>query len=119
MIHGEEKDFTVNLSIVNIKEGAAVEMFDRALQKVLININDINTTLAKREILLKMELLPSEDRTLVEINFGVSTKLAGQGGQKLTADVKIDERGRAYAKERKVQHGLPFGNVTSIERKGE
>ncbi len=38
------------ISLVNLKEGAAIEMFDRAMQAVLENINDINTTLKPREV---------------------------------------------------------------------
>jgi len=112
MVDQDEK-----LSLQNIKEGAAIEMFDLALERVFSNIRDVNTTLKKREIILKMELLPSEDRTLASISFEVGTKLANQGTQKATVDIKLDKRGRPYARERLMQRGLglAFENVTDLE----
>ena len=106
------------LSLVNIQGGAAVEMFDRAMEKVFQNINDINTTLTAREITLKVAFAPSEDRSLVAINIVCPPpKLCGQEPQKLTADLRLDQRGRAIAYERQSrQQGLPFTNVTEMKK---
>lgn len=98
------------LSLTNIKGGAAVEMFDIALQKVLENMNDINTTLKSREVNLKVTFTPSEDRTLFEITLDCTPKLAHQEGQRCTADLRLDSRGRAVAFERNKQPHLPFAS---------
>lgn len=51
------------LSLVNLGGGAAVEMFDEALEKVLENILDPNTEAkTKRVITLKMTISPAENR---------------------------------------------------------
>jgi len=112
MIKEDEK-----LSLSNIKEGAAIEMFDLAMARVFSNIRDINTTLDGREITLKMKITPHEDRTLADIVFGVGVKLANQGNQRLTADIKLDEKGRVYGRERYKQLGLDLvpSNVRHLE----
>jgi len=107
----EEKE---KLSLINIKGGGAVEMFDRAAQKVFENINDINTTLAAREVNLKVSFKPSEDRTMVAISLQCIPKLAPQDSEMLTADLKLDERGRAVAYERNRQKPLPF--ATNVKK---
>lgn len=108
----EEKQ---KLSLTNIKDGAAVEMFDLAMQKVFENINDINTTTKAREINLKLTFTPSEDRTLTEIGIECIPKLAHQEAQRLTADLRLDSRGRAVAYERNKQLHLPLAsNVKTL-----
>jgi len=109
------------LSLSNIKNGAAIEMFDLALERVFLNIRDINTTLDKREINLKMVISPDDDRTFARIAFAVSTKLANQGMQKCNADIRLDERGRPYAREREKQLGLSLGfsNVSQMDTGGD
>lgn len=103
------------LSLSNLIDGGAVEMFDRALQAALENINDINTTLKPREVNMKVVLQPSDDRTLVAVNVFCAPKLQGQEGVKFTADLKLDSRGRAYALERRsMQRPLPFSNVKGL-----
>jgi len=107
------------LSLININGGAAVEMFDRALKKVFENINDINTTLKQREVNLKMVFAPSDDRTLVTIQMECTPKLCGQEPQKITADLTLDQRGRAIAFERQSpQLGLFPTNVSSMQKQG-
>ncbi|MDX9788859.1 MAG: hypothetical protein RBT11_18935 [Desulfobacterales bacterium] len=105
------------LSLINIIDGGAVEMFDRAMERVLENINDINTTLKPREIDLKVTFAPIDDRTLVVMNVQCVPKLQGQEGIKFTADLRIDSRGRAYAMERRsMQRPLPLLNVTELSK---
>ncbi len=104
------------LSLTNIKEGAAVEMFDLALEKVLANIQDINTTLAPREITLKVVLTPSEHRDYVNIVLSCPKKLAIQDSIKTTANLTLDSKGRAIAHERRTrQLPLVAGNVSKLE----
>ena len=106
-------------SIVNIKGGALVEMFDRALGEVMQNIADINTTLAARSVTLTLTVKPSQDRSLVEWGAKVGKNLAGQEGIMGTADVRMDSRGRITARERGRQQLPLVGNVTPIKKGGE
>lgn len=104
------------LSLVNLKGGACVEMFDRALDKVIENINDINTTLKNREINMKVKFTPSEDRSFIAYTIQVDPKLQGQEPEKAMAVVKIDQRGRAYAVvHKRQQQEIPF-NITQLRR---
>jgi len=105
------------ISIVNVKGGAVVDMADRAIDRALQNINDINTTLDVREITIKITLKPSEDRTFIEYGALVRSKLAGQEGIKGTADVRINEQGKAFGRERGRKQAPLFSNVTPMTRK--
>jgi hypothetical protein len=105
------------LSLTNLLDGGAIEMFDRAMTAVLENIGDINTTLKAREINMRVTVQPSDDRTLVAINVQCALKLQGQEAVKFTADLRIDSRGRAYALERRsMQRPLAFSNVTDLSK---
>lgn len=108
------------LTLTTIKDGALVEQFDIALNRVIENLADINTTTKSREITLVVKITPNRDRTFLEIVAGVKTKLAGQEVISTTADLKFDGAGRAVAHNRKSrQMQIPFNNdnVTSIQRK--
>jgi len=107
------------LSLANVKGGAAIEMFDLALNRVFTNIRDINTTMDKREITLKMVIQPADEgRTLARITWSVGTKLANQGAEKATIDIKLDSKGRPYGREREKQLGLNLqvNNVKDFEQ---
>ena len=103
------------LTLANMKGGAAFEMVDRAIAQALENINDINTTLKKREVILKIALQPSEDRTIVSFDLHVDKKLAGQDGIQFTADLRMGIGGKCYAIERNRQRALPLANVIKME----
>jgi hypothetical protein len=110
-------DENEKLSLVNLKGGAAVEMFDLALQRVLDNVADINMTGKPREIVLKVKIVPTDDRTLIGYEIEINSKLAGQAKQSGTADLRIDERGRHYGADRiQAQRdlGFKFSNVTKL-----
>jgi hypothetical protein len=65
----------VNLN--NLSNGAAVEMFNRELEKVLENICDPNTSpTTAREITLKVTLKPNEDREVGIVAIASNAKLA-------------------------------------------
>jgi len=65
------------VSLENLGRGAAVEQFDDALQKVLININDPNTPAkANRQVTLKVTIKPSENRDIANVAIEVTPKLA-------------------------------------------
>lgn len=104
MIDSKEK-----LTLETIKGGALVEQFNIALGRVLVNILDINTTTTPREISMVIKISPNDDRTFLELSAGVKTKLAGQPTVKATADLSVDDHGRAVAFSRPSnQLALPF-----------
>lgn len=98
-----------NLSLTSIEGGAAVEMFDRALTKVAANVADINTTLATRQIVLKLKIKPGRDRCSCELDLSVNTALAGQEPIKSTVFIEEDGDGnRALYGRKAPQLDIPF-----------
>lgn len=107
------------LTLDTMHQGAAMEMWQRALERVLVNINDINTTTKARKITLITKIQPSEDRSLMEITVEVKTGLAGQDAVKFAADLSIDTKGRPVAFNRKSrQLKLSFSNVSQLNGGG-
>lgn len=107
------------LTLENMHQGAAVEMWQRALERVLANINDINTSSRPRKITLITKFSPSEDRSLLEIQMEVKTELAGQDAVKFAADMTLDEKGRPVAINRRSrQLKLTFNNVSTLNGGG-
>lgn len=105
------------LSLTTIKGGALVEKFDLALERVVSNLADVNTTTKPREIVLTVRLTPNVDRTFLEILGTVKTKLAGLESVQATADLKFDSNGRAHAWNRKNrQMEIPF---TTVKKGGD
>lgn len=103
------------LTMATYKEGALIEQVDRALELVVQNLGDVNTTAKPREVVLSIKVIPNRDRTFVELEGKVNAKLAGQETVKTTADLSFDSRGRAVAYNRpKRQTEIPF-NVTRIK----
>lgn len=64
------------VTLATLRGGAAVEMFDAELQRVLDNIMDPNTTHAVREVTLKVKIKPDNDRGVGAVEIAVSAKLA-------------------------------------------
>jgi len=65
------------LSLDTLQGGAARELFDIELQKVLKNIADPNTKAeAKRTLILKVDITPSNRRERLGIDVEVSSKLS-------------------------------------------
>jgi hypothetical protein len=64
------------VSLASLRGGAAVEMFDGELQRILDNISDPNTTLATREVTLKVKIKPSSSRTMGQVDITCSAKTA-------------------------------------------
>lgn len=70
-------DSRETMNIGNVARGSVPEVFEHALQQVLKNISDPNTSATqKREIVLKFTFKPSESREVGEITFQCSEKLA-------------------------------------------
>lgn len=100
------------LTLATIKGGALMEQFNLALNRVIVNLADINTTIKPREITLTVKITPSKDRSFLEILGGVKTKLAGQEVISTTADLKFEDNGRPVAFNRKSrQMEIPFNPI--------
>lgn len=65
------------VTLASIGDGAALELFDRELARVIGNIADPNTSPTQtREINIKIKIKPDEDRDIGEAQVLVSAKLA-------------------------------------------
>lgn len=65
------------VSLETMNGGAAVELFNDELQKVLDNIGDPNTKPdTVREITLKVKIKPNEKRRFADVSLQVTSKLA-------------------------------------------
>ncbi len=65
------------LSLATIKGGAAVEMVDTALQEILENIIDPNTSAtAKRKVTLTLSLAPDQERVSMHVGIDVRSSFA-------------------------------------------
>ena len=108
------------LSIVNINNGEVVETVDEILQRqIMPNIHDINTTLAPREITIKLKIIPSADRSMVTIKADCKPNLAGMATIEGTADMAIDANGKGpYARRRIDRQGDLFANVQPMRGEG-
>lgn len=94
-----------NLSLDSIGNGAAVELFDEELKKVLNDMTDVNKDpSSKREITLKLTISPSLSREQANYEISVNSKLGklitypgiiyfGKRGDKVVAreDAHIDQ----------------------------
>lgn len=116
----EEKFASGELSIVNVAEGAGVEMFDQALSKVAADCGDVNTaSKAKRTVTLKLTVEPSSDRTILTYDIDVAIKLAGMAPASGSADlIKISGRG-VVAKQRGNAQMDIFDNIAPFQKKEE
>lgn len=80
------------VSLLNIKGGAAIELFDIELKNVLFNILDPNTKPdALREIILKVKIKPDEDRFISQVTVECSSKLSSMSA--LSTQIVIDRQG--------------------------
>lgn len=71
----------VVVTLDNLAEGAAAELFQAELEKVLRNIADPNTDpTAIRRVTLTVGIQPDEDREVGEVAVKASSKLAGPNG---------------------------------------
>lgn len=67
------------VELTKLGNGGAEDLFNHQLQNVLENIKDVNTDpKAKRSILMKIEIIPSEDRNHGAVNIHCTSKLAGK-----------------------------------------
>jgi hypothetical protein len=71
------------VTLVTLADGAALELFQSELDRVLRNIADINTEAKqKRTITLTVTFAPDEERQLGTVSVKAAAKLAGLRGAK-------------------------------------
>ena len=69
------------VTLSNVGDGAAVELFQAAFGRVLENISDPNTDhKTKRKVTLEFVIAPNEDRSASDVVIKCNTKLAGLKG---------------------------------------
>ena len=65
------------LSIATLRRGAAIELVDDALERILENINDPNTDAEEmRRVTLTVKVKPDRKREMMGIEVSISSKLA-------------------------------------------
>jgi hypothetical protein len=70
-------DDGIRASLDNLKGGAAIQLFNEELDKVLANIMDPNTEAeVGREVVLKVKIKPDKDRSTAAVTIIPSSKLA-------------------------------------------
>ena len=80
------------VSLLNLKGGAAVELFEIELNRVLLNILDPNTRPeAVREIVMKVKIKPDADRFVSQVSIECSSKLSSISS--LSTQFVIDRQG--------------------------
>ena len=66
-----------SVSLATLGDGAAVELFNTELQRVLDNVVDENTqATVVREVTLKIKIKPQEDRDYGDVQIQCTSKLA-------------------------------------------
>lgn len=66
------------VTLASIGNGAAMELFDRELKRVIANIGDVNTSSsAARGINIKVTIKPDNDRNIGFATLEVTSKLSG------------------------------------------
>jgi len=68
---------TDRMSLANVCEGKANDLFETELMKVLENVADESTTADTRKIMLEFEIKPDNSREQVLISCNSKVKLAG------------------------------------------
>lgn len=112
------------VDLTTIGQGAAVELFAAEWKKVVDNIADFNTEAkARREVTLKITLLPSEDRKASAVYVDCKAKLAPHRGEATQVFFGIVNGERAAVESDPTQGKLfdkPGGVVTPLNvNKGE
>lgn len=66
-----------NINVNEIAEGEVREKINKAIEEVLENIRNLNTSpFDKRKVTLELTFIPEEDRELISLSAQVKTKLA-------------------------------------------
>ena len=99
------KSKEMNMSMKNVEKledlnyGAPNEQFSKAWQEVIRNITDPATkATAKREIVISVTIVPTEDRNMAATRIDVKTKLAPVREDVGSIMFDIDDKGQVVAK---------------------
>lgn len=94
----EQEEARVTLS--SIGSGAASELFEHAIRRVLDNIADVNTDpKSKREINLKFLFVPNDERSMIATAINCETKVAPPKGLDTVLFSGVKKDGGRYATE--------------------
>lgn len=97
-----------NVTLSELKGGAVEEHFQRALDMVLRNVDDVNTDpKAARTITVKLTFRPTDDRTMVMLDANVTPKLASAAPVQTALILKHDGKGKLMGNE-PIQDDLPY-----------
>jgi hypothetical protein len=115
---GAEKE---HISLENLGSGAATELFNLELQRVLENISDENTKpTAMREVTLKVKIKPGEDRDYGTVEISCAARLAPV--KPYPTNIFIGRHlGRTVATEHNPKQAALFetpANVTDLSARG-
>ena len=120
-------DQNLRVSLESLANGAAKELFDIELTRVLENILDRNTTEKTREITLKVKIKPNKERDFCDVNVTCNAKLAAIDDVKTHLFIGRSAQGRELVAQEhnpqqmrlEMEADKPQGeNIVSI-RKGE
>jgi len=107
------------LSLVNLARGAAIEIFDNELARVLDNILDPNTTEAAREIRLTVKFKPNDNRDLIEVLTECSSRVASSPPIKTQIFLGRTAEGIVASEYHPKQLGLEFKAPVMAQKGGE
>ncbi len=86
------------LNLGSIARGAAIELFEQGLEKVIANVADKSTdATAPREIVLRFKFKPDDDRRSCIVGTTLTTKLAGCEEHVSKIYLGKDDKGHSYA----------------------
>ena len=104
------------VSLENLARGAAAELFEKALGRILENVADYNMPAGKtREITLVFAIKPDEDRKRCSVEVGCKTKMPAESG--VSTEMYLGKRnGRHVAVEYNPEQ---MGLFDSTERGGD
>lgn len=92
------EDMYIDLS--SVADGAAQELFNYELRKVLVNINDPNTdALAARSVTIKLTIKPDENREVLATHVEASSSLAKRKGVNTKLIAGTTRQGQPTARE--------------------
>lgn len=107
----------IKASLANLAEGAAIELFDQEMTRVLENILDPNRQTKKvREINLKVMFTPTDAPGIVMTTTKISSKLAGRRSVSSHMMVEYTERGIVA---RELHQQQKFGFEDELEKEAE
>lgn len=105
------------VKIETICKGIIPEMFEKQLEKILKNINDINTNPTDvRSIVFNISFKPSADRRHIDTTVTSDIKTSNKHGAKTMLFISREKGGKMRAYENNPEQ-LEFDNIIPIEKK--